>query len=267
MIQHALTPYSQTVLIPAGTFLMGSDFGEEDEQPVHEVTLDAFHIDDRPITNQQFKTFLKARPDWQKRPIIKRYLNPYYLYLWRQEIIFPQGKRNHPVVYVNWYSAAAYCNWRSREEGFVPCYEEGNGFACDFSASGYRLPTEAEYEYAARGGIAQAHYPWGNNIDKSLANYDNLIGDTTEVAIYQPNGYSLYDMTGNVRHWCQDWYQPHAYTESVMSNPRIVQTVTHKIYRGGAWGTPADMQRCASRFWILPVNCNPDFSFRCVRRG
>ena len=156
MPQPVPTPYPKTVFVPAGTFLMGSNFGPEKEKPVHPVLLDAFWMDERPVTNIQFKAFLKACPQWQKTPVIKTWLNIYYLYLWRQEIIFPPGKRNHPVVYVNWFSAAAYCNWRSREEGLTPYYDEARDFACDYTASGYRLPTEAEYEYAARGGLEQA---------------------------------------------------------------------------------------------------------------
>ncbi|MDE2029434.1 MAG: SUMF1/EgtB/PvdO family nonheme iron enzyme [Alphaproteobacteria bacterium] len=264
MVSASRNPFPATVSIPAGSFLMGAGL---EGAPVRRVTLDAFTMDDRPITNHQFKAFLKACPEWQKTAAIAAHHNPYYLYPWRQEIIFPQGKRDHPVVYVSWYAAAAYCNWRSREENLQPCYDEGNDFACDFSASGYRLPTEAEYEYAARGGLEGKLYPWGDDIDKSRANFDNLVGDTTEAGSYPPNGYGLYDMAGNVGHWCQDWYAPVAPGDAAQRNPHGPETGTHKIYKGGAWGTPAAMQRCACRSWLLPANCNPDFGFRCVRAG
>lgn len=256
---------STMVKIPAGQFLMGLETGAEEEKPVHKVFVDGFFMDAKPVINQQFKAFLKACPQWQKTPVIKKYLNTYYLYFWREEIVFPNGKRDHPVVYVNWFSSAAYCNWRSREEGLSPCYDEANEFACDFSAKGYRLPTEAEYERASRGGVEQALYPWGDTIGKSAANYDNIVGDTTEVGAYPPNKFGLYDMSGNIGHWCQDWFEPDYYRHSPEKNPRGPETGKFRVYRGGTWGTPASFHRCASRFWQLPGNVNPDFGFRCVR--
>ncbi len=244
---------------------MGAETGRDEERPTHIVFTDAFLMDVCPVTNRLFKAFLKACPQWQRSVGVKKYLNTYYLYLWREDVIFPNGKRDHPVVYVNWYSTAAYCNWRSREEGLLPCYDEADNFTCDFSASGYRLPTEAEYERASRGGMEQAAYPWGDSIDKSKGNYNNLIGDTTEAGIYLANGYGLFDMSGNIGHWCQDWFDPDYYHNSPVKNPRGPETGKYRVYRGGAWGAPVDSQRCASRFWLLPENCNPDFGFRCVR--
>ena len=167
---------------------------------------------------------------------------------------------------MNWYAAAAYCNWRSRRENLGECYDEMRDFTCDFGAAGYRLPTEAEFEKAARGGAGHCLYPWGNSIDKTKGNYDNRIGDTTEVATYPPNGYSLYDMSGNIGHWCQDWYDAGYYKISPASNPQGPDNGIYRVYRGGSWGNTEDLQRCACRFWMPPVNCNPDFGFRCMRR-
>ena len=251
--------------VPAGSFLMGSENGADNEAPVREVSLDSFMIDVCPITNEQFKAFIKACPQWQKDAGITEYLNTYYLYIWRQNLIFPNGKRDHPAVYMNWYAAAAYCNWRSRIEGFQEAYDEADDFACNFDVNGYRLPTEAEFEYAARGGLKDALYPWGNEIDKSVANYDNLIGDTCDVMSYAPNGFGLFDMSGNIGHWCQDWYDEAYYKNAPKNNPRGPETGTHKSYRGGSWGNGAELQRVSCRFWQLQVNCNPDFGFRCVR--
>lgn len=256
----------QMIEIPAGPFLMGSDEGLDIELPVHEVTLDAFLMDVYPVTNAQFKAFIKDCPQWQKETEIRRSLNPYYLYFWRKGLIYPKGKRDHPAVYMNWFAAAAYCNWRSRLEGLEECYDETDGYICNFDANGYRLPTEAEFEKAARGGLEQALYPWGNEIDKSKANYDNLIGDTTEVGTYPPNGYGLYDMGGNIAHWCQDWFDPDYYGVSPSVNPRGPEMGTHRVYRGGAWGNPEELQRCSYRFFMRDLNVNPDFGFRCVRR-
>lgn len=251
--------------IPDGPFLMGSNNGLNTEKPAHEVQVDAFLVDVCPITNNQFKQFIKDCPAWQKEAEVKRSLNPYYLYFWRKGLIYPKGKRDHPAVYMNWFAAAAYCNWRSRNDGFQECYDENNNFTCNFEANGYRLPTEAEFEKAARGGLKETLYPWGNEIDKSKANYDNFIGDTTEVAIYPPNNYGLYDMSGNIAHWCQDWFAPDYYQKSPNSNPTGPKTGTHRVYRGGAWGNAEQFHRCHSRFCMPPLNVNPDFGFRCVR--
>ncbi len=242
---------------------MGSEQGSKIEQPVHEIYLESFFMDACPVTNQEFKEFIKACPVWQKESGVQRYMNMYYLYTWRKGLIYPKGKRNHPAVYMNWYAAAAYCNWRSREDGFQECYDEDNGFSCHLENNGYRLPTEAEFEKAARGGLENHLYPWGNDIDKSKGNFDNIIGDTTEIASYDPNGYGLYDMGGNIAYWCQDWFDPERYKKDPELSPPIKGT--HRVYRGGSWGNAEDYQRVSCRFWMLPVNCNPDFGFRCVR--
>ncbi|MGE4352203.1 MAG: formylglycine-generating enzyme family protein [Bdellovibrionales bacterium] len=257
----------QMVKIQGGPFRMGDEAGTDAEKPAHDVFIDPFYMDATPVTNAQFKLFLKECAAWQKTAVIKKYLNTYYLYMWRNEIFYPKQKRDHPVVYVTWFSAAAYCNWRSQKDGLTCCYDENNEFACNFSASGYRLPTEAEYEFASKGGKENNIYPWGNEINKSVANYDNLIGDTTEVGSYPPNGYGLFDMSGNIAQWCQDWFAPDYYRHGAPQNPHGPETGKYRVYRGGAWGTPADFQRCTKRFWLMPENCNPDFGFRCVRRG
>ena len=255
----------QMIEIPKGSFLMGSKKGLENETPVREVTLSSYKIDQYPVTNQHFKNFIKDCPIWQKENGINQYLNTYYLYTWRQGLIYPKGKRDHPAVYMNWYAAAAYCNWRSRLEGLQECYDQDKAFSCDFDKSGYRLPTEAEFENASKGG-KDVIYPWGNTIDKSNGNFDNMIGDTTEVGSYEANGYGLYDMSGNIGHWCQDWYGGEYYENAPDRDPRGPDKGTHRSYRGGSWGTSEEYQPCYRRFWQLPVNCNPDFGFRCVRR-
>ncbi len=254
------------IIIPAGDFVMGCDDGLVHEKPAHSVYLDEFAIDQYPVTNAQFKEFIKACPSWQKDAGVQRYLNTYYLYTWRKGLIYPKGKRDHPAVYMNWYAAAAYCNWRSHRDGYTPCYDEENDFACDFSANGYRLPSEAEFEKAARGGETGTLYPWGHDIDKTKANYDNIIGDTSEVGAYPPNGFNLYDMGGNIGHWCQDWFDPNCYQNRNQKNPSGPKKGTHRAYRGGSWGNPKEYQRVACRFWMLPENTNPDFGFRCVRK-
>lgn len=253
------------IKIPDGCFQTTSLTAASEANDSHTIYLDSFYMDAVPITNLQFKEFIKKCPEWQKEAGIQTYRNTYYLYTWRQGLIFPKGKRDHPAIYMNWYAAAAYCNWRSHQDGLKPCYDDG--YICDFKASGYRLPTEAEFEFAARGGM-NTIYPWGDEINKTLANYDNHIGDTVEVASYPANGYGLYDMSGHIGHWCQDWYVENPYTSSEpIDNPRGPSMGEFKCYRGGGWGTPKEMHGITKRFWQRPTNVNPDFGFRCVRKA
>ena len=191
------------VFIPGGEFLMGTNDDEQviRDNPLHTVYVDSFFMDKYPVTNQQYKEFLNANPQWHPPSTlyllninwIKSKEKPEhdgdYLRHWH-EIDFPDEIADHPVTWVSWYAAMAYSKW-----------------------VGKRLPSEAEWEKAARGGITGQNYPWGNTIDSSMANYHNQIGDTTKVGQYPPNGYGLYDMVGNVWEWCLDVYDEGFYQE------------------------------------------------------
>ena len=169
------------VLIPAGEFQMGSDNpdGELDEKPVHTVYVDAFYMDKYQVTYAQYKKFVDANPKWQKGSwwkseggIEKRFHDGDYLKDWDGNN-YPEGKDNHPVTYVSWYAAMAYAKW-----------------------AGKRLPTEAEWEKAARGGLEGLEYPWGDTINPSNASYPPHGGFDSPVGLYPSNGYGLYDMVG-----------------------------------------------------------------------
>ena len=185
-------PYTDTVLIPAGEFQMGNDGSdaEDDEKPVHTVYVDAFYIDKYEVTNVEYKKFVDANPQWQKGRIPRKYHDGDYLKHWDGNN-YPSSKGNHPVVYVSWYAAMAYAQWH-----------------------GKRLPIEAEWEKAARGGLVGKKYVWGSSLDANKANYGENVGDTTPVATYDANGYGLYDMTGNVWEWCLDEYNADFYSTS-----------------------------------------------------
>ena len=183
------------VLIPAGEFQMGSNDGEDDEKPVHTVYVDVFYMDKHEVTNAQYKKFMDANPQWQKDRIPKIYHDGNYLKDWNGND-YPDGKGNHPVVNVSWYGSMAYAKWM-----------------------GKRLPTEAEWEKSARGGLAGQKYPWGNTIKPSNANYYRSIGDTTPVGQYAPNVYGLFDMAGNVSEWCLDGYHKDFYANPPIRNP------------------------------------------------
>ena len=227
------TPASGTVptgmvLIPAGAFQMGSNDPEAfiDEQPVRTVNVSAFSIDKSEVTNAQYREFVLANPQWQKGRIADQYHDGNYLKHWNGNN-YPSGKANHPVVYVSWYAARAYATW-----------------------AGKRLPTEAEWEKAARGKLVGRKYPNGNSIDANSANYGNGVGGTTPVGQYRMNGYGLYDMAGNVWEWCANAY----------ANVEI-----SRVLRGGSWSDHALDLRVSFRGWDVPTFTSGTVGFRCVK--
>ena len=243
------------VLTPAGELQMGSNDpgAENDEQPVHTVYVDAFYMDIHEVTNAQYKKFVDANPQWGKDRLDSTFHNGQYLLLWNGND-YPKGKANHPVVHVSWYAAMAYAQW-----------------------AGKRLPTEAEWEYAARGGLSGKKYPWGDGIDSSRANYDRNVKDTTAVGKYPPNGYGLYDMAGNVWEWCLDAYDSDFYQNSPRRNPiagadsiphitdNFPNVETNRVVRGGSWYSFPENLRVAPRNWDSPSVSDNISGFRCAR--
>ncbi|MDE0482626.1 MAG: formylglycine-generating enzyme family protein [Candidatus Poribacteria bacterium] len=244
-------------LIPAGEFEMGSHDGElfSYEHPIHKVFVDAFYIDKYPVTNAQYKEFVEANPRWRKTQGIARilsssHLDSYYLHHWYGND-FPEGKDDHPVVHISWYAAMAYSQW-----------------------VGKRLPTEAEWEKAARGGLTDQKYPWGDVVDIGKANYGKNIGSTTPVEFYPANGYDLYDMVGNVWEWCLDEYGfygsfPH---RNLLSEEDIKSVTNHfkkvksfRVLRGGSWITTVQDLGISNRCSNHPRFTNPESGFRCVK--
>ena len=235
------------VLIPAGDFQMGRP-AYYDEKPRHTVYVDAFYMDTYQVTNAQYKAFVDANPQWQKDNIPDKYHAGHYLLFWSGNS-YPSGEGNHPVVCVSWYAAMAYAQW-----------------------AGKRLPTEAEWEKAARGGLVGKKYPWGNTIDANKANYN--FGWAMPVGSYAPNGYGLYDMAGNVWEWCVDAYEKDFYARSARQNPVAdwvgkdfahVQTNTSRVRRGGSWGIPAQHLCVTNRGSNPPPYTSGSVGFRCAR--
>ncbi len=251
--------HAEMVLIPAGEFQMGSSTADtEDESPRHTVYLDEFYMDRYTVTNAQYRAFVDANPQWSKTHIREEYHDGNYLKLWDDES-YPLGKGNYPVVSVSWYAAMAYAQW-----------------------AGKRLPTEAEWEKAARGGLTGKTYPWGDTIDPSKANYgkswDGRITTirTTPVGTYPPNGYGLSDMVGNVREWCLDAYHVDFYKRSPRRNPipdssieRILSNFAvikdSRVFRGGSWYHPPQFLRVTLRRRDVPSFAVPSIGFRCVQ--
>ncbi|MFH1109945.1 MAG: formylglycine-generating enzyme family protein [Planctomycetota bacterium] len=277
------------VLIPGGEYQMGDHFNEggTDERPVHAVNVGSFYMDIYEVTNQEYVKYLNSA---FSQGLIEVRSGVAYApgdtdaycdtttsssgsrITWNGSAFgVTPGKEEHPMVMVSWYGAAAYANWRSSQHGRTPCYNLLT-WECNFAANGYRLPTEAEWEYAARGGNRNPYrrYPWGDAISWSMANYWDT-GDpyesgsfpyTTPVGYYDGNqipagvdmvnGYGLYDVAGNAWEWCNDWYSSTYYSSSPYDNPIGPANATYRVLRGGSWSSPSHESRCASRFGNVP---------------
>ena len=246
------------VLIPAGEFQMGNNapWASSDEGPVHTVYVDAFFIDKYEVTNLAYQKFILANPRWQKDRIDSRFDDEEdgeYLSYWNGND-YPKGEANHPVMSVNWYAAMAYAQWQEK-----------------------RLPTEAEWEYAARGGLIGKEYPWGDDIDSSKANYGFHVGYPTPVGKYPPNGYGLYDMAGNLWEWCLDEYNRDFYANSPRENPlagadtidwlisNFASVTTQRVMRGGSWFNDSGNLDVYGRVNAFAWDANVLSGFRCVR--
>ncbi|MEI8120672.1 MAG: SUMF1/EgtB/PvdO family nonheme iron enzyme [bacterium] len=277
-------PEASSVLIPVGDFLMGDIYHTysfpDSEGPPHTVHTSAYYIDSTEITRSQWDDVV----GWATN-------NGYEF----DSISWPDTGTNFPVYDVSWYDSVKWCNARSEKEGFPPVYftnetwtsvyrlgqyDLGNSNV-NWTAHGYRLPTEAEWEKAARGGLYQNHYPWSSPgptnassyITATNANYslDGTGGDstgTTAVATFSQNGYGLYDMAGNVREWCWDYwdYYPDPAVNDLV-DPTGPDSGTERAVRGGSTITQADDLRCSARSNSFPPVANPYYfiGFRCVR--
>jgi len=232
---------TEMLLIPAGSFYMGSEQGAPSEEPIHVVGLEAFYIDTYEVTNAQYKGCVDDLVC--DLPTNRRaYLNTSF--------------RDHPVVYVNWDMANAYCEWR-----------------------GARLPTEAEWEKTARGD-ALLEYPWGNQFDGTSVNfcdfncpldsaekrYDDGYGNTAPVGSYEEgkSPYGVYDMAGNVQEWVADWFHESYYTDSPKRTPPGPDTGTFRVLRGGSWVNNLNSVRTFTRDFLKPDEVYSYVGFRCV---
>jgi formylglycine-generating enzyme required for sulfatase activity len=231
--------------IPAGEFLMGAADGEAEERPVHGVFVSEFFIGRYPVTNDEYSRFIRATghapPSIHGLPLIaaggrdaafRELAAPY---VWEGGLP-PAGRGGHPVVLVRCDDAMAYCEWLSA-----------------ISGRRLRLPTEAEWEKAARGGAEGLRYPWGNDIDSSRANYlvdpsQKQHRGTRATGTYAPNAFGLYDMAGNVWEWVADWYRADYYGLGDWRDPRGPAAGSMRVVRGGSWvNADRSMLRCAYR--------------------
>jgi len=243
----------EMISLPGGEFVMGSDHGSPDEAPPHKVKVSPFLIDTFEVNHEMFaKAQLPDPSHWQENS-------------------------KGPVERVRWRDAKSYCNERSRLEGLKPCYNEKTpDWDCDYSANGYRLPTEAEWEYACRAGTDGA-YDFG--APDKLRQYA-WYGDDSEQKTHpggqrRPNGFGIYDLYGNVSEWCEDVYSPTYYKESPAQDPVGPPNPgkdVKRVIRGGSWKSSADQCRVSGRQGERTGDTDACFStdfcgFRCVRRA
>ncbi len=238
----------EMVFIRGGTFLMGSEEGNADEKPMHSVTVGDFYMGKYPVTVAEFKRFID---DTAYKTDAERAGNKRN---WRHNA---QGKRrlkgedNHPVIYVSWNDADAYCEWLSRKTGLK-----------------YRLPTEAEWEYAAGNGTINRTKWAGTSDEGRLREYARYRGDgigTVPVGSLRPNALGLYDMSGNVWEWCSDWYDKDYYKNSPSVNPTGPPSGFSRVIRGGSWSSYPRDCRVAVRFDGAPGYHGGSTGFRVVR--
>ncbi len=242
------------VFVPGGTFTMGrtTGSGDLDELPTHTVTLNSFYIGKYEVTQVEYSQYMQPRYNWT---------NNYGL------------GDNYPAYYVSWYAILKYCNLRSMAEGLTPCYtisgstnpadwgevptssnSAWDDVTCNWSANGYRLPTEAEWEYAARGATNNPDYLYSGSDDiNTVAWYGSNSGSTTHIiGTKAPNCIGTYDMSGNVWEWCWDWYSISYYSSSPQHNPRGPEHGRSRLLRGSSWYGNAALCRVASRFYDPP---------------
>jgi formylglycine-generating enzyme required for sulfatase activity len=218
------------VLIPAGSFLMGSGSGQENERPLHRVWIDSFYLAACQVTSADYAAFLDTTGNDTPS-------------LWNDPNF---NHPEQPVVAISWFEGVKYCEWLSR-----------------ISGRRYRLPTEAEWERAARGGVEGRLFPWGDEPLDSLPNHgERWKAGPEPVARSAPNGFGLYDICQNVHEWCSDWYQADYYEHSPERNPPGPEAGERRASRGGSWRHHIKVTRCAARSSIPPGFKYADYGFR-----
>ncbi|OHB68605.1 MAG: hypothetical protein A2Y77_00565, partial [Planctomycetes bacterium RBG_13_62_9] len=220
----------EMIVIPGGSFVRGTDKGSPDEAPAHKVSISPFWMDRYEVVQEEFKKYQIPDPSHFKGP-------------------------RQPLEQMNWTDAASYCNDRSLAEGLEPCYDDKT-WECNFAASGYRLPTEAEWEYACRAGTS-TEYSFGDGAGQLKTHAwhaDNSSKTTHPVGQKKPNAWGLYDMHGNAAEWCNDRYSKSYYKDSPDKDPRGPAQGQERVLRGGAWNSSAASCRSAYRASSLSID-------------
>jgi formylglycine-generating enzyme required for sulfatase activity len=263
------------VFIPGGSFQMGDQFGggESNERPIHAVKLADFYLSRTELTNREYAEFLSAQGNQEQGGSEWYAIGSSYAGISGsgRSFIPKSGQDDHPVLVVSWYGAVAYCNWLSGQHGLTPVYRiSGTTVTPNWSANGYRLPTEAEWEYAARSGGKKEKWA-GTSTENELTQFANYSGtgdgykSTAPVGVLRANNLGLGDMSGNVWEWCWDWYGSDYYGKSPSSNPKGPETGSIRVFRGGSWDFSPANCRAAYRYFNVPTYRNINVGFRLAR--
>lgn len=253
----------ELALIPSGEFVMGSDEADEDERPAHRVHLDDYLIAAQPVTHSDYAKFVHATgyraPAIYELPLVvtaggadreRTFRMTGQPYVWTDSTP-PAELLDHPVTLVRWKDAVAYCGWLA-----------------DVTGRQFRLPTEAEWEKAARGGIEEKRYPWGDRLDRNMANFLTdpslkTAQGTTRCRTYPANGFGVFDMSGNVWEWVQDWYAPAYHEGSPSRHPTGPREGTLRVLRGGSWlSADGRMLSVSHRHQVPPDTYSYGIGFR-----
>lgn len=249
------------VLVNSGTFQMGSTTGDTDEQPVHNVTLSNFYIGKYEVTQREWLEIMGTNPS--------QFL----------------GDDLRPVDLVKWYDAVKFCNKKSIQEGLTPCYSKDNStnpdnwtgnpetdeswanITCDWTANGYRLPTEAEWEFASKGGNSTQHFTYSgsNNIGEVAWYSSNSNGRSQSIGRKSPNELGIFDMTGNLFEWCWDFYNDYSATNQ--NNPTGPVSGTYRVVRGASWNVNHEISHVTFRSGKTPILSQNSVGFRLVRNA
>ncbi|RBA28826.1 formylglycine-generating enzyme family protein [Flavobacterium tibetense] len=245
---------NRMVRVEGGTYKMGSKDSDKtadnDEQKEHDVTIKTFEISKFEVTVWEWKQYTKAnkfkmplKPEWG----------------WQD---------NYPINGITWEEAIAYCNWLSKKEKLQPVYsKQGPNYVCNFKANGYRLPTEAEWEFAAKGGVKSKGYKFsgGNNANEVAWHKAISKNSPHTVGTKLPNELGLYDMSGNVWEWCWDWYNKDYYKIEKGDNPKGPEMGERRTVRGGSWDSQVNYLRPANRISTPPNKTHEFYGFRVAR--
>ena len=252
--------------VPEGNFDMGSNNNkwrhQADETPVRTVYLSAFFIGETEVTCDEWDSILAwAESNGYQFSDLTKYSG--------------RGSGKRPATWIRWYDAVKWCNAKSEREGLRVCYKvtagvyrkgEESGVMCDWTADGYRLPTEAEWEKAARGGLQGVKYPNGDSLEQTDAHFNRASLGTVDVGKYPANGYGLHDMAGNVNEWCWDWYKEDYYQNNICTDPKGPVSGEKRVVRGGCWCSEADYCRVSTRRSDEQSGRDGALGFRLVRR-
>ena len=228
--------------VEGGSFQMGSTNGETNESPVHSVTVSSFYIGKYPVTQKEWFEIMGSNPSY-----------------------FKGDKR--PIESIDWYQAIDFCNKLSQKEGLTPAYKVSlhTYISCNWQADGYRLPTEAEWEFAARGGNLSKGYEYsGSDYTYEVGwNEDNSRKETKTIGMKKANELGIYDMSGNVWEWCWDYEAK--YSSESQTNPKGASTGSYRVVRGGSWSNYDKYCRVANRCSSYPESSSRSLGFRLAR--